>query len=187
MIIKMNESVMTPTPIPYKYKPVKSRSLELDIENDELSEDVSLSDISSYYNSNINDFVLRIKINDKPYTYVITNSDISIDQMISKLKGIMKYSHGKALAFLKRNSKLFKESKVLELKDSCNPFKSSFICQECGKPLDQCICDIEDEDRVDEEFSSSSATQSSSVSGHKMSSIDLIPNYKCKGKGDRRQ
>lgn len=183
MIIKVNESVMNPTPVPYEYAPVELKVLEIDIEDDdELSEDVSLSDISSYYSDNINDFVLKIRVNDKPYTYVITNPDMSVDQMINKIKGIMRYSHGKALAFLKKNTKLVRESKILELKDSCNPFKSSFICQGCGKPLDQCTCDIEDEDRVDEEFSSSSATQSSSVSSYKMSSIDLIPNYKCKVK-----
>lgn len=59
--------------------------------------------------------------------------------------------------------------------------KSTHICAGCGKPIGECTCDVEeDESKVDEalgieeEFSSTSATQSSSIGQHKVDSIDLI-------------
>lgn len=254
--ITFNESVMNPIPTPYKYKPVKlPKELELDLHDNDLEEAVSLSDIDPYYDDEKKDYFLRIKINDKPYLYKMKDStEYSIDQMVQKVIGIMRYSHGKALAFIKKNMDVVKESKVLEIKES-NPFKSHFVCQVCGNTLDQCTCDIEDEDvlhesitddnvdpynksiivktydyesqledllshikhladighsfiievdpgsekynqtfwidgdgsfristldiqtpeDLEEDFSSCSATQSSSISGHKVDSIDLIP------------
>lgn len=147
--ITFNESVMNPTPIPYKYKSVKlPKVLELDLHDHDLEEAVSLSDIDPYYDDEKKDYFLRIKINDKPYLYKMKDStEYSIDQMVQKVISIMRYSHGKALAFIKKNMDVVKESKVLEIKES-NPFKSSFVCQECGNTLDQCTCNIEYEDTV---------------------------------------
>lgn len=39
-----------------------------------------------------------------------------------------------------------------ELKESGNPFKSHHICKGCGKPLDQCTCEVDDEDKVNEDL-----------------------------------
>lgn len=68
-------------------------------------------------------------------------------------------------------------------------FKDVHICQGCGNPLSKCTCEVEDEETVnesleddtyEEDFSSGSATQSSSVGSHKRFSIDMIPNDECK-------
>lgn len=60
-----------------------------------------------------------------------------------------------------------------KLKESSNPFKSHHICKGCGKPLDQCTCEVKEED-VDLNSLEESATQSSSIGQHKVDSIDLL-------------
>ena len=46
-------------------------------------------------------------------------------------------------------------SDLLELKESGNPFKSHHICKGCEKPLDQCTCEVDDEDKVNEDLTKS--------------------------------
>lgn len=47
-------------------------------------------------------------------------------------------------------NRLVRDEGITELKESGNSFKSHHICQGCGKPLDQCTCEVEDEGKVNE-------------------------------------
>lgn len=149
-----DESVMAPTPTPYKYKPAKAPK-----ESDDLiiNEYLEMSPVEPYHDDATGDIGLTTEINGRRYNFRMKDdSPYSVDQMFSKVSKMMGFSKGKALAFLKKHAvgTRHTESKLRE----GNPFKSSFICQGCGKPLDQCTCEIdlsEIEDEDDETQSES--------------------------------
>lgn len=154
--VDKNESVMNPTPTPYEYEPVLlPKELELDESFDEDD------DVSELVKSVIRDVNKEIKDYD---------SDRYVDTITKKLKD-------KGLSV---DDDLLGQSIVDVMnEDKKVSFKDAHICNGCGKSLSQCTCEVEDEEFVDESFSSSSATQSSSVGSHKKFSIDLIPKDEC--------
>lgn len=138
-----------------------------------LKEDVQLIPPEVFHDTKTDEYVLRVGIDDKMYDYVMKEgSPYTVDQMLDKVLKVMNYSHGKALAFLKKNMVVKKSPVVTE---STNPFKSHFICQSCGQSLDSCTCEIKEEDiDLDEIDIEESATQPSSVGQHKVDSICLL-------------
>lgn len=183
------ESVMAPTPTPYKYKPAKAPKSHDDLLDESLlDEDLTMTSLEPFQIDGSDDLGLRTEINGRSYDFTMKDdSPFSAEQMLHKINKMMQFSKGKALAFLKKYAVGTRTASSLH--ESGNPFKSSFICQGCGKPLDQCTCEIdtseiEDEDEdtqieglelMTEDNFSSSATQSSNIGSYKRSSIDLIP------------
>lgn len=113
------ESVMTPTPIPYKGevcdkdgKLIKKESLTLKTESEDLLETPGLTlSVPEVVTSPKSGDSLVIKINGKEYKYVLPEtSDKSVSDIARTVTGIQKHSEGRALAYLKKNMKLVKES-----------------------------------------------------------------------------
>lgn len=113
------ESVMTPTPVPYKGevcdkdgKLVKKESLTLKTESEDLLETPGLTlSVPEVVTSPKSGDSLVIKINGKEYKYVLPEtSDKSVSDIARTVTGIQKHSEGRALAYLKKNMKLVKEN-----------------------------------------------------------------------------
>lgn len=134
------------------------------------TDNLKITGPEAYYDTQKEDFYLKVGINGKDYKYYMkSDSPYSIDQMFNKINGMLKYSSGKALQFIKKNmngvkvesmvTKVNKENLFLELdthsaKDTS--LKKNHICSGCGKTLDQCTCEVEDEDKVNEALTESS-------------------------------
>lgn len=141
------ESVMVPTPTPYKYKPAVPP--EEDDDGLTITEDLTMTEVEPYQDDSADDIGLRTTINGRKYNFRMKDdSPYTVDQMFSKVNKMMTFSKGKALAFLKKNAVGVRAESALR---EGNPFKSSFVCQGCGKTLDQCTCDLPDVDDEDEE------------------------------------
>lgn len=96
-------------------------------------------------------------------TFVIDKVDT--DHYVYRCKSI---DHSSEVSFSMNDIKV--------LSESSNPFKDKHICQGCGKPLSQCTCEVEEEEKVEEDLNSSSATQSSSVGQYKRDcKLDMFP------------
>lgn len=113
------ESVMTPTPVPYKGevcdedgKLIKKESLTLKTESEDLLETPGLTlSVPEVVTDPKSGDSLVIKINGKEYKYVLPEtSDKSVSDIVRTVTGIQKHSEGRALAYLKKNMKLVKES-----------------------------------------------------------------------------
>lgn len=117
------ESVMTPTPVPYKGevcdedgKLIKKESLELKTESEDLLETPGLTlSVPEVVTDPKSGDSLVIKINGKEYKYVLPEtSDKSVSDVARTVTGIQKHSEGKALAYLKKNMKLVTEAVDLD-------------------------------------------------------------------------
>lgn len=106
MNTKVTESVMNPTPTPYKFKSDVSDFVPISDEVDEevLSEDLEMSDPEPRYSESKEDYYLSLEINGRDYKFFMKeDSPYSIDQMYNKVLKMMGFSKGKALAFLKKH------------------------------------------------------------------------------------
>ena len=171
--LELRDSVMAPTPTPYKL-----RNHIVDKDGHHLSDD-EWNEFSKEYLEEvvISDPVavaqeddlpaLKVMIGETPYLFKMKDdSPYSIDQMMNKVSKMNSFSSGKALQFLKKNMVGTRITEGKSFKDLC-------ICQTCGKPLSKCICGI-DEECLSETIDSLGSTQSSDIGQHKVCSIDLV-------------
>lgn len=103
--VEKEESVMAPTPTPYKLRLAhEDGSFLTDEEIDQwLSEDLQMSAPKAYMDSEDYPY-LKVNINGKDYSFEMKDeSPYSIDQMQDKILKMQKYSLGKALQFMKKN------------------------------------------------------------------------------------
>lgn len=172
------ESVMVPTPTPYKYKPAKAPKNHDDLLDESLEEDLTMTPVEPFQIDGSDDLGLRTEINGRSYDFIMKDdSPFSAEQMFHKINKMMQFSKGKALAFLKKHAVGTRTTSPLH--ESGNPFKSSFICQGCGKPLDQCTCEIdlseiEDEDENTQEEGLELITEDDDSSVDVLSLVDEL-------------
>jgi hypothetical protein len=109
-------------------------------------------------------------------SHLIFTSSYRIGAMSKALKKIKAYSDGKALAYLKKNMQLVKESTESKPKVS---FKDSHICKGCGKPLSQCTCSTDGKEDVDFESltEADTPTQQSISFDDFLSKCDIDSNF----------
>lgn len=103
--VEKEESVMVPTPTPYKLRLAhKDGSYLTDEEIDQwLNEELQMSAPEAYMNDEDYPY-LKVNINGKDYSFEMKDdSPYSIDQMLDKVLKMQKYSLGKALQFMKKN------------------------------------------------------------------------------------
>lgn len=106
MNTKVTESVMNPTPTPYKFKSDVGDLVQISDEVSEeiINEDLEMSDPEPRYSEDKEDYYLSLEINGRDYKFFMKDdSPYSIDQMYNKVLKMMGFSKGKALAFLKKH------------------------------------------------------------------------------------
>lgn len=106
MSTKVTESVMNPTPTPYKFKSDVGDLVQISDEVSEeiINEDLEMSDPEPRYSEDKEDYYLSLEINGRDYKFFMKDdSPYSIDQMYNKVLKMMGFSKGKALAFLKKH------------------------------------------------------------------------------------
>lgn len=143
---KKSESVMTPTPTPYKLK-----NHQVDRNGKRISKKEDKDEM--------NESFLKLKISEeiKPNQVIDGDSDGDMRLVKSDLGYVIVDPEDNYLAAVdattdqdaknKFQNGQF-ESKKVETKK--NSFKDHHICQGCNKPLSQCTCEVEDEDKVNE-------------------------------------
>lgn len=106
MDTKVTESVMNPTPTPYKFKSDVGDFVQISDEVSEeiINEDLEMSDPEPRYSEDKEDYYLSLEINGRDYKFFMKDdSPYSIDQMYNKVLKMTGFSKGKALAFLKKH------------------------------------------------------------------------------------
>lgn len=81
-----------------------------------INEELDLKD-----NGTLSDYAISLNINGRPYEYV-SNSNTDIMELYRKFRKISYYSKGRALSWLKKNTRLAndKDKEIIELRSELN-------------------------------------------------------------------
>lgn len=85
-----------------------------------INEELDLKD-----NGTLSDYAISLNINGKQYTYV-SNSNVDIMELYRKFRKISNYSKGRALAWLKKNTRLAndKDKEIIKLRSELSSVAS---------------------------------------------------------------